>query len=624
MRAGGSVADFEGLDLILVDSPGLFFEHRIDREVFRFGPGGAASSSPGAASSVREFYSRSDVIIFTLRWEQLFFHLLTDYLRQFRRDLAGFLNLKAFILVNASSHSLVQEGAAIRPYDQVAEENQARLRHYFEKHVGDPELIAALRDGSRISLHFCDLLDVAKHLFHPGGEDAPGASRSVEIIREIRRHIFDQGLPQQKADELDLLAGQCRSQAAAYLEACRAREDEALEGVERRIAGLGAEVQELAAEAAALEQQFDSIVAEVKAMRTRLERVAVRDFGKGALDAPSAAFLLMERRLLDLELEEPPEAGTAREQLAAAYRAWREGALGPRRLAALPEALWRFEPPAESVDHEPAPLKRLYESACARVLAQFEKSARDLVNEPELVAALDEFGADDVAWPLGPPETLTPAPPLLGFPPRRGRVRFRPLRVFLALTPAGLWGSDGRREITAERELAILEEETEGFLEQVWDEPWRFRDCFEPERLKTRLLLVFEQRSASAAPNCCSRSPTSSATSSPKCTATPRRGAPSGSGSFASALMAVMGMITVALPPAPGWDNQEAFATVFNFVPATRHREPHRLLGRRIRELLRARENEDPHQGRHLWMRTIGSTVVGQLVDTFNPFHGQH
>ena len=35
----------------------------------------------------------------------------------------------------------------------------------------------------------------------------------------------------------------------------------------------------------------------------------------------------------------------------------------------------------------------------------------------------------------------------------------------------------------------------------------------------------------------------------------------------ASALLAIMGMITVALPPHPDWHNQDAFAIVFGFVP---------------------------------------------------------
>src|SRR5271170_962527 len=38
-------------------------------------------------------------------------------------------------------------------------------------------------------------------------------------------------------------------------------------------------------------------------------------------------------------------------------------------------------------------------------------------------------------------------------------------------------------------------------------------------------------------------------------------------GFLANSLLAVMGLITVWLPPAPGWHNQEAFATVFYQIP---------------------------------------------------------
>src|SRR5579872_5445676 len=38
-------------------------------------------------------------------------------------------------------------------------------------------------------------------------------------------------------------------------------------------------------------------------------------------------------------------------------------------------------------------------------------------------------------------------------------------------------------------------------------------------------------------------------------------------GFLANGLLAVMGLITVWLPPAPGWPNQDAFATVFYTVP---------------------------------------------------------
>ena len=38
-------------------------------------------------------------------------------------------------------------------------------------------------------------------------------------------------------------------------------------------------------------------------------------------------------------------------------------------------------------------------------------------------------------------------------------------------------------------------------------------------------------------------------------------------GFLSSGLLALLGLISVALPPAPGWSNPAAFATVFSFVP---------------------------------------------------------
>lgn len=87
-------------------------------------------------------------------------------------------------------------------------------------------------------------------------------------------------------------------------------------------------------------------------------------------------------------------------------------------------------------------------------------------------------------------------------------------------------------------------------------------------------------------------------------------------GFVAAGLLSVMGAITVALPPAPEWHNQEAFATVFGVVP--------RLV---IASLLAFWAGEFANSytmakmkiltsGRHLWSRAVGSTVVGQGVDT--------
>lgn len=87
-------------------------------------------------------------------------------------------------------------------------------------------------------------------------------------------------------------------------------------------------------------------------------------------------------------------------------------------------------------------------------------------------------------------------------------------------------------------------------------------------------------------------------------------------GFFASGLLSFMGMFAVWLPPAPGWHNQQAFQIVFGFVP--------RLVlasliaywcGEFANSLVMAKMKLLT-RGRYLWTRTVGSTVVGQAVDT--------
>ncbi len=87
-------------------------------------------------------------------------------------------------------------------------------------------------------------------------------------------------------------------------------------------------------------------------------------------------------------------------------------------------------------------------------------------------------------------------------------------------------------------------------------------------------------------------------------------------GFFGTSLLYIIGSIVIALPAAPGWRNQQAFTTVFGFIP--------RIL---IASLIAFWAGEFANSytmarlklftnGRALWTRTIGSTVVGQAVDT--------
>jgi uncharacterized integral membrane protein (TIGR00697 family) len=87
-------------------------------------------------------------------------------------------------------------------------------------------------------------------------------------------------------------------------------------------------------------------------------------------------------------------------------------------------------------------------------------------------------------------------------------------------------------------------------------------------------------------------------------------------GTVAVVFMAFMSWVVVALPPAPSWGNQAAYATIFGQVP--------RIVlasvcafwaGEFVNSYVMARMKVWT-AGRYLWMRTIGSTVLGEGVDS--------
>lgn len=87
-------------------------------------------------------------------------------------------------------------------------------------------------------------------------------------------------------------------------------------------------------------------------------------------------------------------------------------------------------------------------------------------------------------------------------------------------------------------------------------------------------------------------------------------------GFFAMGLLAVMGEVAVALPPAPGWHNQQAFAVVFGLVPRFAIASLIAYWAGEFTNSYTLARLKVMTGGRMLWTRTIGSTVTGQLVDT--------
>jgi uncharacterized integral membrane protein (TIGR00697 family) len=77
-----------------------------------------------------------------------------------------------------------------------------------------------------------------------------------------------------------------------------------------------------------------------------------------------------------------------------------------------------------------------------------------------------------------------------------------------------------------------------------------------------------------------------------------------------------MGAVAVALPPAPGWPNQQAFATVFGLVPRFAVASLVAYWAGEFTNSFTLAKMKLLTKGRWLWTRTIGSTITGQAVDT--------
>jgi uncharacterized integral membrane protein (TIGR00697 family) len=87
-------------------------------------------------------------------------------------------------------------------------------------------------------------------------------------------------------------------------------------------------------------------------------------------------------------------------------------------------------------------------------------------------------------------------------------------------------------------------------------------------------------------------------------------------GFFAMALLAGMGELAVALPPAPGWNDQAAYAVVFGIVPRFALASLVAYWAGEFTNSYTLAKLKLITRGRWLWTRTVGSTVSGQAVDT--------
>ena len=80
--------------------------------------------------------------------------------------------------------------------------------------------------------------------------------------------------------------------------------------------------------------------------------------------------------------------------------------------------------------------------------------------------------------------------------------------------------------------------------------------------------------------------------------------------------MAFMSWVVVSLPPAPGWTNQPAYDAVFGQVPRIVFASVVAFWAGEFVNSIVLAKLKVLTQGKHLWTRTISSTVFGQGVDS--------
>jgi len=87
-------------------------------------------------------------------------------------------------------------------------------------------------------------------------------------------------------------------------------------------------------------------------------------------------------------------------------------------------------------------------------------------------------------------------------------------------------------------------------------------------------------------------------------------------GFTAMLFMVVMSWVVVALPPDAGWTGQAAYESVFGQVPRIVLASVVAFWAGEFANSLVLAKMKVWTKGRHLWTRTIGSTIVGQGIDS--------
>ncbi|MCR4422498.1 MAG: queuosine precursor transporter, partial [Exilispira sp.] len=87
-------------------------------------------------------------------------------------------------------------------------------------------------------------------------------------------------------------------------------------------------------------------------------------------------------------------------------------------------------------------------------------------------------------------------------------------------------------------------------------------------------------------------------------------------GFFSAGLMSAIFAIVAFLKPAPGWENQQAFIAILGQTPRIVVASLIAYFSGEYSNSVILAIMKVKTKGKHLWTRTIGSTIVGEFVDT--------
>jgi hypothetical protein len=480
--AGGSPPEFyNGISAVLVDSPGLFFRARFDKAFLDFNAGASAEGGEQSNYSriATTLLENSDVVVFVIRPEHLFFHMIAKYLRDFTMT----PRVRVFILVNASSSSKTQEGGQILDFDQVAHSD--RFLTYFEKHSADRDLLKALSGQSdAISMHFADLLEASHNiLVEPANKDRYlRETKTGQTIARIRNYLFQNVLPEKKIENLTGCVRAVLGAAEEYLREARFEEECRKEQGGDRLAAIRARCDEHYRTRQSLQRELEAESRRLDPLREKIRLVAEGSPLERSQDGETRGALELLRQLARVDipgrlhnsLAELP----AKDAIRAAYAAWREGQCGPRCLRRLAEAVWSY---GNGGNESLAGLQK----KAVREMYAF------LVGKAAMTLTLDRLREVNSEI-LRPPDSLPPNPMLATAPPLLPFERVRALGfLWTKFDPLLLWGEDGERVISTGDQLEFLARKQEAFVDAIWGAAWRLEEHFQPERVREKAVAAY-------------------------------------------------------------------------------------------------------------------------------------